>query len=251
MSVISEYVEAIETNGYIVIEGLLSPKEIQNLRDQVDGILQTSPFGRNEFEGLNTKRIYALLAKIPDVAALVEHPLLLDIVDALLPRSYLLSSLQAIKIHAGETPQSWHRDDSVGVLPMPRRHFGVSTMWALDDFTKENGGTELVPGSHLWGAAHDASDAKSRVIEMPAGSVLIFLANVLHRGGANGSQSPRLGISPQYCVPWLRQSENMVLAVPREKVRSFSGRIQSLLGYELVAPGFAGHVGGRHPKSLL
>ena len=252
MSTVSSYVSRIEQDGYVVIQGLLSDQELQARKQEFLSALSDAPYGRNEFEGERTKRLYSLLAKFPAIASWVEQATVLSVVDAFLPQSYLLSSAQVIQIHPGETPQAWHRDDTINVLPMPRQHYGVSTIWALDDFTASNGATEVIPGSHRWGAQvpNGGLDA-AKVVEMPAGSVLVFLANLVHRGGPNNSNSPRLALSPQYCMPWMRQSENMMLAVPREKVASYSGRIQSLLGYELIHPGFTGHVDGRHPKRLL
>lgn len=86
---------------------------------------------------------------------------------------------------------------------------------------------------------------------MPAGSVVVFQGTLLHRGGANNSQGIRLGITPQYCVPGLRQIENMVLAVPPEKARQYSDKIQNMLGYNIIDPGFMGYVDGQHPKKVI
>jgi len=86
---------------------------------------------------------------------------------------------------------------------------------------------------------------------MPVGSVVIFPGTLYHRGGANNSSSPRLAVTPQYCQPWLRQLENMVLSVPPEKAAKLSPRVQALLGYSVRAPGFMGFVNGVHPKRLI
>ena len=86
---------------------------------------------------------------------------------------------------------------------------------------------------------------------MPAGSVVIFAGNLTHRGGANQSASTRLAITPQYCAPWMRQLENMTLAVPPEVASRYSDRVQGLLGYSVNDPGFMGHVNGLHPKRLI
>lgn len=251
-SYVSSYVSSIERDGYVVIEGLIAPEVLQARKLEFLAALSDAPFGRNEFEGHRTKRLYSLLAKFPSVASWIENETVLKVIDALLPRSYLLSSAQVIQIHPGETPQDWHRDDAIDALPMPRKHFGISTIWALDDFTLTNGATEIIPGSHLWGAEIPSGGLESsQVVEMAAGSVLVFAANLVHRGGLNNSNSPRLALSPQFCMPWMRQSENMMLGLPREKVAAYSDRIQSLVGYELIHPGFTGHVDGRHPKRLL
>jgi ectoine hydroxylase-related dioxygenase (phytanoyl-CoA dioxygenase family) len=109
----------------------------------------------------------------------------------------------------------------------------------------------VIPGSHTWGdEAPDPSDERAVQITMPAGSVVVFMGTLLHRGGANRSTGTRLGITPQYCQPWIRQIENMTLAVPPSVATAFSPVVQSLLGYS-VHPPFIGYVDGRDPRRLL
>ncbi|MEC8808700.1 MAG: phytanoyl-CoA dioxygenase family protein, partial [Pseudomonadota bacterium] len=155
--------------------------------------------------------------------------------------------------HPGETPQPMHIDDNAGNLPFPRprAHFGVSTIWALDDFTTDNGATEVVAGSHRWPEERQAEENEITQVVMPAGSVIVFLGTLLHRGGANRSTSDRLAITPQYCMPGLRQIENMALAVPPSTAGQYSPRIQEMLGYATIDPGFMGYVDGVHPKRLI
>ena len=136
-------------------------------------------------------------------------------------------------------------------MPKPREPLGVSAIWALDDFTTTNGATEVVPGSHLWAEGREPAEHEIEQVLMPAGSALVFAGNLIHRGGANTSNGLRLAITPQYCMPWLRQIENMVLAVPPKTAKLFSERVQELLGYSIVAPGFMGYVDGRHPRALF
>ena len=88
-------------------------------------------------------------------------------------------------------------------------------------------------------------------LEMRAGSVAIFPGTLYHRGGANRSDEKRLGMTIQYCQPWLRQLENMMLGVPPELAARYSTRIQELVGYNLVAGTFVGYVDGRHPRKLI
>ena len=109
----------------------------------------------------------------------------------------------------------------------------------------------MIPRSHLWdeNATLDASDAVS--ICMSAGSVLVLAGTLMHRGGASTGRGTRLGVTPQYCQPWLRQIENMALAVPAEVARNLSPRVQELLGYSIAEPSFMGYVDGVHPKRLI
>jgi ectoine hydroxylase-related dioxygenase (phytanoyl-CoA dioxygenase family) len=244
----------IGERGYTVIPDAIDASTRAALREQLAPYLQGELMGRNEFEGLKSERVYSLLAKAPAVAELVEHPAVLEACDATLQPSYRLSAALVVHLHPGETEQGWHQDDALGAPPPPRPAQGVSTIWAIDDFTAENGATEVVPGSHLWDhrALGEGEMARRAVaLEMSAGSVAVFPGALYHRGGANRTQTKRFGMTIQYCQPWLRQLENMLLAVPPELAARYSERIQQLVGYDIVAGTFVGYVDGRHPRKLL
>ena len=170
--------------------------------------------GRNDFEGFETNRVYALLAKAPAVAELVEHPWVMSILDEVLEPNPLLSANLAINLLPGETAQQVHIDDAFYKLPWPRPMMSVSTIWAIDEFTTDNGATEVIPGSHRWDGVEPAPSAADAVpVVMPAGSVVLFAGTLWHRGGANRSDRARLAITPQYCRPWVRQQEQQILSV--------------------------------------
>ena len=244
--------DEVRREGYAVIERLLSADEVQAIRSALSPWLRCEKMGRNDFEGFRTERVYALLAKDPEFARIVEHPDVLEVLDERLLPAYLLSASLAINVHPGETPEGFHRDNDGGPFADTSRIHGVSTIWAFDDFTADNGATEILPGSHLWTDERPVDgDPRAIPVTMPAGSVLIFTGAVYHRGGANRSDSTRLAITPQYCQSWMRQLENMVLAVPPERAAWYSPRLQALLGYSVRDPGFMGYVDGLHPKRLI
>jgi ectoine hydroxylase-related dioxygenase (phytanoyl-CoA dioxygenase family) len=142
----------------------------------------------------------------------------------------------------------------------------LSTIVAVDAFTAENGGTEVVPQSHLWGEAEvsalpgqlssdtpegqDPLAAQAKAVEMPAGACVVFSGTLVHRGGANRSASPRCAFSNQYCQPWARQQENFTLSVPVEVARQMPTRLQELLGYSIYPP-FMGQLTASHPAKAL
>lgn len=267
---------SIEADGYVVIERLLSAAEVAQLRAALEPHLTAEFLGRNNFEGHRTERIYALVGLHPLFADLVLHERILAICDRLLEANYLLTASQAINIHPGETAQPLHSDDVFYRIARPRPAISVSTIFALDDFTAANGATQIIPGSHRWDDAaleafftgidfrtREATDRvpedaplpddvtrQLRDVTMPAGSVIVFLGTLLHRGGANRTARTRLGLSNQYCEPWARQQENYSLAIPPERARALPERVQQLLGYSIHPP-FMGHVNGLHPRRLL
>jgi ectoine hydroxylase-related dioxygenase (phytanoyl-CoA dioxygenase family) len=109
--------------------------------------------GRNSFEGLSTERAYTLVGRDPCFEAIAEDTRVLALLDRLLAPGYLLTASQAICIHPGESPQPIHYDDSFYPIARPRPSISFSTIIAVDAFTIEHGGTEIIPGSHRWSDA--------------------------------------------------------------------------------------------------
>jgi len=260
--------DEFDRRGYLIFERVLPQERIAEIRAALAPHLARNLKGRNDFEGVKTNRVYALLAKSPMFAGVVAHPLVMAFVEAELGESCLLSSLLAINLQPGETEQPWHFDDSGAKIPRPRPPLGISTFWAIDDTTELNGATEIIPGSHFWdgeiiAGAVKPADFSKRAAEretgdrvdaikmtMPSGSLAITKGTLWHRGGANRSDRSRLIVTPQYCVGWVRQLENMCLAVPPEIADKLPERVRELIGYSIHPP-FMGHVDGLHPKRLL
>ena len=94
---------------------------VRRFREELAPYLATAPFGRNDFEGFRSQRLYALLTKARATAELVAHPAVLELVDAVLDAPCLLSANIAINVHPGETAQSLHPDDGYCGVPRPRR----------------------------------------------------------------------------------------------------------------------------------
>ncbi|HSB23427.1 MAG TPA: phytanoyl-CoA dioxygenase family protein, partial [Burkholderiaceae bacterium] len=263
-----QLLQQLDSDGYVIIPSLLPPSQVQAIKEALSPYLQRQLMGRNDFEGYDSERVYALLAKSPVFGELAAHPLVLDVCEAILGPNFMLSACLAINSHPGENAQPLHFDDSFYKVPRPRPAYGVSAFWAIDDFTDTNGATEIIPGSHKWGDAerpegtgfYEAFVNGKHVpvvdhpglekVIMPAGSLMLTPGTLWHRGGANRSNASRLAITPQYCVAWGRQMESMLLSVPPHVVAQYPERIQQLLGYSIHPP-FMGHVNGMHPGRVL
>jgi ectoine hydroxylase-related dioxygenase (phytanoyl-CoA dioxygenase family) len=236
--------------GYSVVESLLTPERAAAIRAGLREILEATPTGRNDFEGFQTRRIYAIFAKTRVFDDLAVHPLLLAVLDAVLGPSYQLSAPTGIEIAPGEKAQFLHTDDAIYPLPRPHGEVVLNTMWAFDDFTAENGATRVVPGSHRWTDRVPVDPEETVTITMPAGSVLFTRGSLWHGGGANHTERTRLGVLLEYAAGWLRQQENHILAVPPDIVRTLEPRLQELIGYGIHPP-FVGYVDGHHPRRVL
>ena len=244
--------DQLDRDGFVILRDVLPRAQIEAIVSALAPYEAARPMGRNDFEGERSQRVYSLAGKGAAFLDLAEHPRVMALLDAVLLRGFLLSNLQSIRLHSGETPQAWHTDDAFYLVTRPRKTLGVSTIWAIEDFTGDNGATEVIPGSHRWGMEHPSDhpgDAGIKAI-MSAGSVIVFDAGLWHRGGGNASSGTRLAVSPQYCQPWLRPQESQLLIVPPERAKACSPRARSMLGYSIHPP-FIGQVDGMHPLRLV
>src|SRR6478672_5445086 len=123
---VASWREQFDRRGYLIFERVLSPDRVAEIRAALTPHLARDLKGRNDFEGVKTNRVYALLTKSPLFAQLVAHPLVMAFVEAELGESCLLSALLAINLQPGETAQPWHFDDGGAKIPRPRPALGVS-----------------------------------------------------------------------------------------------------------------------------
>ena len=258
-----------DERGYLVFDNVLDADMVSAYRAALEPHLDTDLRGRNDFEGISSNRVYAMLAKDPIFADMVMHPLPMAFARADLGPSFLLSACLAINLLPGETVQPWHTDDGYVWVDLPHPAFGLSAFWALTDTTVANGATQVLPGSHLWaegpqeGALSNISfdindkaagdpgahpDAVS--VELSAGSVILAKGTMWHRGGANTTNEPRLIVTPQYCAGWMRQIENMAMSIPPEVAATYPERLREMIGYSIHPP-FIGYVDGMHPRRRL
>ncbi len=249
---IDDHVSAIAAQGFSVVEDAIEPALVDALAAALIAIeqrLRVRP-GANLFEGEHTVRIYNLLAHAGPFVAVPAHANVLPIIERVLDAGCLISSLSSIAIDPGEDAQPIHADDQAIPLPKPHPPIVCNSMWAITDFTEENGATRLVPGSHLrdspeYGRHHDTIPAT-----MARGSVLVWNGSLWHGGGANCSSLRRSGIAMNYCAGFIRQQENQQLGVPRALARSFPPRVQALMGYQPYRD-LIGHIDKRSPMELL
>ena len=248
---LSDLLQRLNQDGYIILEKLFSEETMDALKADVLPRFKHEA-GRNNFEGLATQRLYSMMAETDIANPMVEHPLILGLLDKIFEPNYLLSQLQVINIHPNEAAQPLHYDDGFYPWPRPRRALGAATIIAVDEFTENNGATVVIPQSHLWGdCIPEETDIKTSLkAVMPKGSVLFFLGTLWHGGGANKTTSPRMCLTAQYCAPFCRTQENFSLSIPKARVKTFSENIQRLLGYSIHRP-FMGMVEGKHPRRVL
>jgi ectoine hydroxylase-related dioxygenase (phytanoyl-CoA dioxygenase family) len=130
-------VDALERDGWAHVENLLDADAVAAARADLTRILESTPFGRGEFEGFKTRRVYGLFGKTRTLDAAATNPLVLGVLDRVLGH-YQLSAPTGIEIGAGEHAQPLHPDDAIYPLARPHDEIVVNAMWPLCDFTAEN-----------------------------------------------------------------------------------------------------------------
>lgn len=236
-SVTGEEVSAeLTEHGAAVVDNLVSAEYIDSVAEELRPWTDATRFGPDDFSGRRTKRTGGLVARSQKCRDLVMHPLVLATNAKFLGHatSFQLHLTQVIAIGPGEPAQPIHRDQwAFDFFPFPKGYeVQCNTLWAMTDFTEENGATRVVPGSNKFEDKLRFKLEDSEPAEMTTGSVLFYSGSIYHGGGPNRSNATRIGINITYNVSWLRQEENQYLAVPLEIARTLPVDLLKLIGYQ-------------------
>lgn len=191
---------------------------------------------REQFYGQQTKRLHGLFSR----SAAMETVLLQPVLQALCQRLFIdtglasdvrLSNAELMALHQGQDQQVFHSDAASWrhAQEMAPNELLLSANYALTAFTRDNGATCVVPGSHRWPGYRQPQPEEICQAIMPRGSALIYTGNVIHAGGANSTAHARCGLYMGYMVSWLRPLENYLVTNRSEDIRSLSARAQTLL----------------------
>ncbi|MFI0777862.1 phytanoyl-CoA dioxygenase family protein [Streptomyces sp. NPDC021212] len=257
--------EVLERDGGVIIENLVDEETLKGLWEDLNPALENWDYGADDFSGHRTKRLSSLFARTEHVATVALKEQFLGAARRLIERpvpvwmggrrvelapNVQISATQVIQIWPGEGAQWLHRDDMSHLRVYPGPIGRVQLMLAMSDFTAENGGTLVIPGSHTLGDEEPPAKDRAVSTEMPAGSCLIWLGGTYHAGGPNQSDAPRTGLTISMIAGNMRQEENQYLAVPREKVLAYPEEVRRLLGYDTCPP-FLGWYESADPHLVL
>ena len=188
--------QQLDERGYLVLENVLSPQEVAHYRQRILDLGAAEPDHAKP-----QQHVRWLVNKGADFRRVLLHPRVDPVFRRLLGESYILSTLTSNIVRPGAPDQRYHSDFQAGVPePFPEGLcLTANSLWLLDDFTPENGGTRLIPGSHQRrrnppeGYANDPEEIR---LQAPAGSVLVFNGATWHSSGANQTDRERV------CLIW-------------------------------------------------
>jgi ectoine hydroxylase-related dioxygenase (phytanoyl-CoA dioxygenase family) len=230
-----EVAAALAEHGAVVVDQLVTHEVIDNVAQELRPWIDATRFGPDDFSGRRTKRTGGLVGRSQACRDLVMNPLVLATTKKVLSHamSFQLHLTQVIAIDPGQPAQPIHRDQwAFDFFPFPKGYeVQCNTLWAMTDFTEQNGATRIIPGSNHFEDKLQFREKDSVPAEMTKGSVLFYTGAVYHGGGANRSEATRVGINITYNVSWLRQEENQYLSVPLEIARTLPVDLLRLMGY--------------------
>ncbi|MEE3187637.1 MAG: phytanoyl-CoA dioxygenase family protein [Actinomycetota bacterium] len=232
-----EILSALREDGACVLVDVMGENLKSRVSEELQPFIEATPTGRDDFTGRLTGRTGALVARSEASRELVMHPTITGLAQQFLgpyTDKIQLHLTQVINIQPGQGAQPRHRDRLAwgGYVP-PEIEPQFNTLWALTDFTEENGATRVVPGSVKWPTERRATDEETIQAVMKAGSVLLYSGSVIHGGGQNLSDSDRTGINITYCLGWLRTEENQYLSCPPSVAKNLDPDLQEMLGYTM------------------
>ncbi|NWG45677.1 MAG: phytanoyl-CoA dioxygenase family protein [Alphaproteobacteria bacterium] len=248
--------------GYAIVLDALAPDRLAALRQRIEeqaaaereaGI--ASLFGGDytgmpgpgmQLDGAPNQRLAHLVNKGSLFREHLRHPLIRELVPFLLGDNFMLTSICSLIMGKGGSPQMLHSDQGYVPFPTPVP-VACNIIWMMCDFTEENGATRLVPGSHRWpppplsfvkddrGETRLGPDPAETVRAIaPAGSALVFDARLWHGGGANRTDTPRPGLNTAFCLPFIRQQDNMPVSLRQEVYEDLTEEEKRLFGFEAL-----------------
>ena len=228
--------QALNDAGCAVIEQLAPDDLMDQVGSELEPFVELTPMGLDDFTGKQTRRTGSLIARSRSFHKLATHPTVTDAAKDIICKtatSMQIHLTQIIDIGPSAKAQPVHRDQwAWDFFPFPEAwEVEVSTMWALTDFTEENGATRVIPGSHLWEDKLRPTHEVTSPAIMKRGSVLLYAGSTYHGGGENKTDARRIGVNVDYSASFLRQEENQYLACPPEVAATLDPDLAKMIGY--------------------
>jgi ectoine hydroxylase-related dioxygenase (phytanoyl-CoA dioxygenase family) len=235
---IEKYTTQLIEQGYTVIPEIMTPQQVMSARSALDEIFQRERVLGVE-RGWHTEAhrvAYMLIQKHPFFRDVPMNPRLLEFVRALLGKDCILATLNGMTMSQGGKPQPLHLDQEMHV---PGVVLNINCLHTLDDFTKANGCTRVVPRSQnrAPGTPIAPDDEQNAVyIEAPAGSLIAFNGGAVHAGSANTTDQPRRCLHAYFCRAWVRPHWDFRRSLTADVVAQLSEEQKRLFGFYAGPP---------------
>jgi ectoine hydroxylase-related dioxygenase (phytanoyl-CoA dioxygenase family) len=236
-AVVSVFCRDMAIQGFHVIPGILESAGCDRMRDLLARAIDDYRPGPTQQSQLDRYLIHDLLCRDAGFAILLEDPRLQQLLAPLLGASWIMYAFTSSSLppHGSNYGRRIHVDSPRFV---PGYTFNVGVMWALDDFTAVNGGTELLPGSHLAEAVPEPGYFADRCTQVTCarGSLIVFNGRTFHRAGDNTTDEWRHALTMNACRSYMKQRFDWVRMVPAEIADGLNAQARRLLGFDTRLP---------------
>ena len=237
---IKMHLEEINLKGYSIIENVITSDECKKISDKLDAFEedQQKEFGLERLKKLTEIGIIrTLIEKDEYFMNIILNRTVLSIMNTILGDKRILHLQNGLVLEpqlAQNQITRYHRD-------MPFSNYAgnpiaVNAFWMIDDFTKENGATWILPYSHkmLEIPSTQFIEKHSIQAETKKGSVMIFDSRLLHKAGFNNTKNRRRAINHLYTKSFVKQQ----LDFPKIMAGKYDleSEMSQILGFWSVPP---------------
>lgn len=226
--------EELRIQGFTLLPNMIPQDELVETRQHLDALLQKdiNDYGKEELlkiRELGTLRF--MLAHDPYFIEFANRRSVMELVESVLGDTCILHLQNGIVLVPSEKHQqgAYHQDFR---LWLNGYDVSLNTFCLIDDFTVENGGTIVVPGTHMLEERPSDEYLQRNQIQIngPAGTIMLFNSRLWHRGGDNRTTQPRRAINMQYTRAFIRQQVDYANTLPEEDYTKLPERTQQILG---------------------
>ena len=237
---VDRIIAEIDERSYCIIPSVISPEKADEARIILEGLLEAE--ATEATRAARTQRVGGIAVKHPIFVELMAHPLIVAIWKKYLDEDVICSTWTANTSYTGFGTYKWHPDFPYQWLnyPWPKSRISGQTIWLLNDFSSENGGTGIMPYSHLKGHRPPA-DMKDNwhpdgeILTGVRGSVMVYHGATWHTARPNNSDKPRSALLGMYTRPCYITQEDMLAQL--EFLGNPSEIVQQLMGARRHQPG--------------
>lgn len=245
-----EAIDYFNEFGFVVVRGVLTDDiclEVANIIDEIAA--KEREAGQAHEYGESLQRVWNLLNKHRIFHRLILSEYICSWMNHLFDRpthhrKFFLSSFQANILDPGASKQKIHIDTPIPD-PHPPYIIKANSIWMIDDFTNENGATQVVPRSHLLRRRPTTDEAIDHpdlvTVIAPRGSVLITHGALWHRSGSNLSSTKRRVLLGSFAASYAREiasEEDIVRCLSPETRDTMTNALFDMVGgYHGLKPG--------------
>jgi ectoine hydroxylase-related dioxygenase (phytanoyl-CoA dioxygenase family) len=238
---LEEQAYEIKTRGYTIIENVLSKEQVEAAQVAVDEIFarETAIGRKHNWHNGTYKVVFMLPQKSRIFHSICQGAKVMALMQSLLDDDCVLSSMNALSMTPRGGQQVLHQD-SPGI---PGNVVAINAVHTLDDFTRDNGCTRVVPYSQDWaikalGMAHTAEvqsfEDQAIYLEAPAGSLIAYNASILHGGSRNMTDGPRRALHSLFIRSWVKPQWDLPMSLSPDVINELTPEQKELFGFNCV-----------------